>query len=228
MRVAQCRKSLAGRQWAVRESDAVVQQPSGFVRSGSAVRHAITFGIVAGVTVLMGYGWAQPPPAKPQGVALTEIPLPDDASEQPKPKDWNDAERVRLLRPLPPGCDARLIREWLRIGCSWTLASLDGRQADESDPIRGEAKLTHRPASLALISGRQAGLAMWLKPPSEDDPDSFIEIIMPLRRGDRRIIQYAEHGHPDPIKGGIGDQQLGFMVSQQWLPGMSAPWVVVR
>jgi hypothetical protein len=123
------------------------------------------------------------------------------SSPQPGAGDWKEAKPRELARPLPTGCEARSLREWLRLRCT-------GR----------------RFASVGVISGDGRGVAIWVEP-GKEAKDGIVEIILPLRPGDRRILQVTEMA--SDVRG-TGDQRASFIVSEQWVAGEPAAVVVAH
>lgn len=144
------------------------------------------------------------PPAPPTGAP--PIPLADqrpgpEATPKPSAKEWKAAPRVSLARPLPSFCEARLVREWLRIRCS---------------PAEGLA------AGAAVLSGDGADVGFFMTRSGKYGWDSTTEVVMPLRRGDRRIVQLTRtnSGHE-----GIFSQDPLLLVSAEWLDEKGGPIV---
>jgi hypothetical protein len=124
---------------------------------------------------------------------LETSPPPAERSTMPTPREWQSAESVALMRPLPRGCSAHLIREWLRLECE---AAID----------------------IAYFGGPRDGVTLSRTPPDwEKDIRARAQLIVPLRRGERRIMQLQgdEWGHH------VGSLTL----SIQWLPDQAGPWV---
>jgi hypothetical protein len=138
--------------------------------------------------------------ASPRAPARVLETSPPPAGETPPPSlaEWQEAEPVALARPLPDRCGARLRREWLRIRCR--------------APV---------PMSAALLSGT-AGVSFFMIASVTEDARA-VEMVMPLRRGDRRIVQLTEAGAG--YEGPIGQEAL-LIVSERWLDGDAGPIVV--
>jgi hypothetical protein len=123
-------------------------------------------------------------------------------SAAPKPAEWAHAKPVVPARPLPKGCEALLLREWLRLRC------------------RGR-----KPATIGLLSGDQTNVSFWLAQ-GKKEGDGYAEVVMPLRRGDRRIIQLTEIETRSELPG-ASEQVLGFTLQELWLDTMPGPWVSI-
>ena len=138
---------------------------------------------------------------------LRERPPPGEESDHPKPDEWSTAETVALARPLPSSCHAKLLREWLRIRCeSWNPQSGAVLAGDTEDVfffmVSGQSRMMH-------TQGRSA--------------EGYVTLELPLRRGDRRLIQLTESdlmGY-----GGLGPQRLKMLLSIRWLDDENGPTV---
>jgi hypothetical protein len=115
---------------------------------------------------------------------------------RPERREWKDAAPFHLDRN-GAGCEARAIREWVRVTCEgWDDAMVVGGSTEGLDLYQG---------------------ATYGQPP--------IHIVFPLREGDRRVFQLlrvrpAMRYSPGEVSGGP-------VVSAQWLAGDPAPLVVV-
>lgn len=129
-----------------------------------------------------------------------EAPIPGpESSPAPTAKEWVDASPVKLTRtsPAASGCSARRVREWLRVRCPG------------------------KTFALSLLGGSNEGLAFWIGPEAEG---WFGEVQFPLRRGDRRVIQFWGT-KTDPA--GVGELAPTLVVQEQWVEGEAAPMVSV-
>lgn len=155
---------------------------------------------------------AQPAEATPGGSAAPRVQAnpteptpfeidPPGAEKSPPPtaKEWVDASSVKLTRTSPgaSGCSARRVREWLRVRC----------------PVNTFA--------ISLLGGSNEGLAFWIGPESEG---RFGEVQFPLRRGDRRVVQFWGT-KTDPA--GVGELAPTLVLQEQWIEGEAAPMVSV-
>ena len=143
-------------------------------------------------------GQADSPPAPaPDETPIGSTVIPSEASKPPKVTEWPHALRVSLSRkgPLAAGCHALLVREWLRLRC-------DGRVF-----------------ALSLLAGKPEGIAFWIG--GEHDAP-FGELLMPLRRGDRRVFQLWAPGEDASF---AFAPKPALVVQESWLDGDAAPVV---
>jgi len=129
-------------------------------------------------------------------------PFPEEKTPMPKPADWKPATPVALTSPLPRACNAYRVREWVKIHCS-------DRQT----------------SSLALLGGSSEGVGFFLVPSSFGGAPMGGDIIFPVRRDDRRMIEYSTFG--DSYEG-VGTPEFDFMISESWAPGEPGPIIVAR
>jgi hypothetical protein len=154
---------------------------------------------------------AQPSKAAPSGARSSTVassappasletdPPSPEKSAVPSAKEWVDAGSVQLTRmsPAASGCTAKRTREWLRVRC----------------PVKTFA--------LSLLGGSNEGLAFWIGPEAEGQ---FGEVQFPLRRGDRRVLQFWGT-KTDPA--GVGEVVPSLVLQAQWVEGEAAPMVTV-
>lgn len=134
---------------------------------------------------------------------------PTGVSDHPKPGEWKDAEPVALARELPTSCDARLRREWLRIRCNaWNPQSGAVLTGDTENVfffmVSGQTRMMNNPGG---------------------DASGYITLELPLRRGDRRLIQLTESDSMN--YGGLGPQRVTALISVRWLDDEPGPTVTV-
>jgi len=142
---------------------------------------------------------------------LDVAPPPDSESDVPTAAEWKKAEAVALARPLPKACKAVLLREWLRIRCH--------------DPA---------PSAGMLLSGSRKGVFFYAwRPVSKAHgfthfaaEDGFVEAVVQLRKGDRRLFQLTR-SDVDSYEGGLFGQKGLLLVSETWLAGDDGPVVTV-
>ncbi|APR84927.1 Hypothetical protein A7982_10276 [Minicystis rosea] len=136
-------------------------------------------------------------PASGEERPLASMPIPTEKSPTPKPSEWANAPRVSPTRRGPAAADCRsyLLREWLRVRCSGEIFAL------------------------SMLGGDQDGLAFWIDPATKDG-----EVLMPLRRGGRHVVQLWKAGKdaageftPEPL----------LVVQQHWIDGAPAPAVTL-
>ncbi len=130
---------------------------------------------------------------------LAADPPAGGTTPMPARSEWSGGSEATPARPLPTGCEARIVREWLRLRCG-----------------------KRRFASVGVISGDAKDVALWLESGKDE---GFAEFILPLRAGDRRILQVTELA-TDALHAS-GQQRLAFIVSEQWPAGDPGPTVAV-
>jgi hypothetical protein len=130
---------------------------------------------------------------------LFESPPPDARTSAPSPAAWEGAQQVHLERPLPENCQARLQAEWLRIRC--------------------RTRETRIPANGAVLSGDTDGVDFLLSRAE----GGIADVVMPLRRGDRRTVQLLRSNGGSE---GVIGQELMLLVSVDWLDRGAGPTVV--
>ncbi|MGK3993575.1 hypothetical protein [Sorangium sp. So ce1024] len=133
---------------------------------------------------------------------LDAEPFPAEPSRQPTAAEWKTAPRVRLSRtgPAAAGCRAYRMREWLRIRCPELTVS-----------------------AISLLGGKTEGVAFWIDPPrGGSELARGGEVMFPIRRGDRRVIQILTFG---PGYDGPFTLLPAIVVQEQWLDDEPAPTV---
>jgi hypothetical protein len=149
---------------------------------------------------------APPAPPRPKLRSLADRPPPTEPSEAPKDDEWKTAEEVELLGELPPKCSAWLVREWLQLRCD------------------------HNGVAVSVVSGEKEGVDARLVPlafkrvPWEAVTGST-SVTLPLRRGDRRLLQVTTNSYED-YNGGVWPSML-MLLSVDWLDDHEGPWVAV-
>ena len=150
---------------------------------------------------LAALAWSGDVPAGPVDAAkdtpaapvtpLAEMVFPDQKSPTPKLSEWLSAPLVGLSRsgPAAAGCRARLVREWMRIRCVGQVFAV------------------------SLLAGTPEGIAFWI---GGTEGDVFGEVLMPLRRGDRRVFQLWAPGQ-DAAGAFVPKPML--VVQEQWVTG---------
>ncbi|WP_437493857.1 hypothetical protein WME75_21370 [Sorangium sp. So ce1014] len=129
-------------------------------------------------------------------------PFPAEPSKQPTAAEWKTAPRVRLSRtgPAAAGCRGYRRREWLRIRCPELTVS-----------------------AISLLGGKTEGVAFWIDPPrGGSELPRGGEVMFPIRRGDRRVIQILTFG---PGYDGPFTLLPAIVVQEQWLDDEPAPTV---
>ncbi|WP_437873370.1 hypothetical protein [Sorangium sp. So ce363] len=133
---------------------------------------------------------------------LDAAPFPPEPSKQPTAAEWKAAPRVRLSRagPAAAGCRAYRAREWLRIRCPELTVS-----------------------AISLLGGKSEGVAFWIDPPrGGSELPRGGEVMFPIRRGDRRVIQILTFG---PGYDGPFTLLPAIVIQEQWLEDEPAPTV---
>ncbi|WP_437718941.1 hypothetical protein WMF45_22565 [Sorangium sp. So ce448] len=133
---------------------------------------------------------------------LDAAPFPPEPSRQPTAAEWKAAPRVRLSRagPAAAGCRAYRAREWLRIRCPELTVS-----------------------AISLLGGKTEGVAFWIDPPrGGSELPRGGEVMFPIRRGDRRVIQILTFG---PGYDGPFTLLPAIVIQEQWLEDEPAPTV---
>jgi len=151
---------------------------------------------------------AGPPKREAPLEPLEKQTIPTEKSPLPKLPEWQNAKQVEvyLNSPQSTRCKALLVREWLKVKCEMSVGSL------------------------WLHTGSEQGVAFWVQPTSQEDMWNMEvanggEVILPLRQGDRRLIQFFARAH-DPCTG-IGTSP-SVMVDETWIEGEPGPIVVLR
>jgi hypothetical protein len=142
--------------------------------------------------------------------SLETKPPPEVKSEKPKPEEWNGAERVALFGKMPGTCKAYLLREWLQIRCDnngAAFAVLSGSTEDVTTKlVRSAFTAATETEGATNVTGS-------------------ITIQLPIRRGDRRVMQVSTTDFND-YSGGMWGRPL-MTISEQWLDDQPGPWVSV-
>ena len=137
-----------------------------------------------------------PAPSVP---SATLEPPSDERSPVPTAAEWAAATELHASRTSPRAKACRLtrVREWLRVRCAVDTFAI------------------------SLLGGSNEGLSFWIGPPSEG---RFGEVQMPLRRGDRRVVQLWGT-KTDPA--GVVEIVPSIVVQEAWVEGEPGPIVTV-
>lgn len=133
--------------------------------------------------------------------AFDKQPISEQKSPTPTAAEWKDAPAVQLTRtgPAAKDCRAYRLREWLRVRCPTLQTSV-----------------------ISLLGGSPEGVAFWIDPPPNKDSvmPGGGEVLFPMRRGDRRVIQLGTFG-----EGYDGPLTVipALLLQEQWADGAEAP-----
>jgi mono/diheme cytochrome c family protein len=142
------------------------------------------------------------PPGDPADAALTPAPTRDE---------WAGAEELALAR-LPDSCRAWRVREWVRIACANGTRTSDPHHAG----WLWEGEWLDSSFRTALIAGDPSGV------------DLTAAVVLPLRRGDRRLIEQDRIIVTGACtKYAQWMQAATFTISESWLAGDDTPDLVV-
>ncbi len=129
------------------------------------------------------------------------VPFAEEKTPAPTVEEWKPVGPVALTDKAPFGCNAYRLREWVRIRCSKLATSV-----------------------LAQLGGSREGVSLFLDPAGNFVPPGG-EVMFPVRRGDRRLIEWSTFGESYE---GAGTPEVAFMISESWPPGDPAPTIVVH
>ena len=153
------------------------------------------------------HAYTKPPPLPPPEGARDVETDPPPAAKSARPADWKDA--IDIIAHGSGPCSAVLKREWVMIKCPDMASvallggSIDGVMIDikdqpESNPQMGDGPTQHHLTGMA---------------------------IFPLRKGDRRVLQF--NGFHQGFSGYGGstpdEQSAGVTLSELWLDGDKGP-----
>jgi hypothetical protein len=142
----------------------------------------------------------EPPPEPLEAQSIPAAP-----SKPPTLEEWKTAtpiEPTRRSRDAWP-CRAYRVREWLKVKCQLMVAEI--RQ----------------------FGGSPEGVFLWIGPKADFvwEPKNGGEVILPMRPGDRRIVQFFELV-PNMCVGMVSDSSV--IVDEAWIEGEKGPTVVLR
>jgi hypothetical protein len=139
-------------------------------------------------------------PASAAPPTFADDPPGEEKSKPPTPAEWKESARVSFDRPLPEKCEARRVREWVRLTC--------GKPAASVTLVGGSADFT------ASISPYEFG----------DETRGSYNIQFPVRRGEHRILEVAgvfDTTYSGPTRG------LAHYVVSSW-PAGDAPALLIQ
>jgi len=139
---------------------------------------------------------------------LAGFPTGAEPSAKPTPDEWKSALPLELSRPRA-SCKASRVREYVRITC------LQEELHDEIYAAR-------------VAAGSEEGVFV-LDPkwePRRPSGKGGIDVVVPVRRGDRRVIVLASSiprwKSPSP------DEGIYAAISESWLAGEEGPTIVIH
>jgi hypothetical protein len=128
-------------------------------------------------------------------------PFSDEKTPRPTLDEWKPTKPVALTEPLPFGCNAYRVREWVKIRCS-KLAS----------------------AEITMLGGSREGVLLFIDPVTEFSiVPSGGEVLFPVRRGDRRVFEWSTFGESYE---GPGFPTIAFLISASWAPDEPSPRII--
>ena len=138
---------------------------------------------------------ASPAPASLE----SDVPGPE-ASKTPTTEEWLAAAPVKLTRQSPraASCTAIRVREWLRVRCATPTFAI------------------------SLLGGGNEGLSFWIGGEAEG---RFGEVQLPLRRGDRRVVQLWATRDDGA---GSAAVEPALVLQEVWAAGDASPTVTVQ
>ncbi len=130
-------------------------------------------------------------------------PFSEVKTPSPTSAEWKPVDPVAVTSKLPEGCNAYRLREWVRIRCSKLATS-----------------------TLALLGGTREGVSLFLDPgPNGSPAPPGGEVLFPVRRGDRRVVEWSTFGEAYE---GFGFPEVAFLISESWPPGDPGPTLIVH
>ncbi len=127
-----------------------------------------------------------------------------EISKAPTAAEWTQAKPVTLTRvsPRTASCRAVRLREWIRVRCA------------------------SKTFAISLLGGDSGGLSFWIG----TEPDNlFGEVQLPMRRGDRRVVQlWATRDDPSGVApSGTVVVEPWLVLQELWAEGDAGPTVTV-
>ncbi len=154
-------------------------------------------------------------PAAP-AAKLLEVDSPSaEVSAFPKLAEWRQAHPVRMARS-PSICRAMRLREWLRVVCTplvtYGLSLVSGDRKDVYFWVNEQHFATEEELQSNWWDG------------DLDESKWTAEVILPLRRGDRRLIQIVGAQN---LQYYGGSDELRLFLSEHWLEDEPGPVVTI-
>jgi hypothetical protein len=144
--------------------------------------------------------------SEPSYPAFDEAPFPEEKSARPTNDEWKTAPDVAFSEGSMTGggtCKFQRLREWIRMRCSITTAQI------------------------TLMCGNPEDVYMVLDPipPDWELFPAAAELVFPVRRGDRRLIEWqgVEFGYK-----GANTAISWLVISETWLPGEDKPYLIAK
>jgi hypothetical protein len=131
--------------------------------------------------------------------------IPTTPSTRPTLEEWKTATPIEPTRRSVDAkhCRAYRVREWLKVKCNLMIAEI--RQ----------------------FGGSPEGVFLWIGPKQSYEWDQINggELILPMRPGDRRIVQFFELV-PNMCVGVASSSSV--ILDEAWIEGDKAPTIVLR
>lgn len=174
---------------------------------------AVAVAAIAGADARADEDVAYAPTPAPRLQVATSTPgfadgaFDEAASSKPTADEWKSAPEVEPTRrgPRSAGCHVWRVREWIRVSCPHLVT-----------------------ASIAMLGGNPEGMAFWIDPAKEGDDGKLPaggEVLFPVRRGDRRVVQLLSFGagYEGPFT-----QLPALVVQESWLAGEERPTLLLH
>jgi hypothetical protein len=166
--------------------------------------------VALGAAALSGDAVAEEDPTTghpPATAGFADAPFADEASAKPTADEWRSAPEVEPTRrgPRAARCHVWRVREWVRVSCPDLVT-----------------------ASIAMLGGTAQGMAFWIDPVREGADGKLPsggEVLFPVRRGDRRVVQLLSFGagYEGPFT-----QLPALVVQESWLPDEEEPVLLLH
>jgi hypothetical protein len=139
------------------------------------------------------------PSDKPTLPAFSSVSWPDEASKPPSLDEWKAAEELSVRGGGASSCRVRRVREWVRLRC------LEGATLGVEQIAGPQVHAIGVEAGPGAYAGVGTGGA-----------------VFPVRRGDRRILQWFT-----PRYTSVVETESGVVITEQWLPEDPGPMITV-
>lgn len=131
--------------------------------------------------------------------AVSSVSWPEETSKPPSLDEWKSAQELAPRGGGASNCRVRRVREWVRVRC------LEGKTL-EVEQIAGPQVHT---------------LGIEVPPLAYADVGSG-GTVFPVRRGDRRVLQWLT-----PRYTSVVEAESGVVVTEQWLPEDPGPLITI-